>query len=276
MASKLSFYRGMAALPQEGFRLERLQAVHRDAALVEAARVYRALGASAAVLDLVHPEVLVQGENLDRTTGMAALLSSVPIAIEDNLAWDQVASFRQDEAARRKYRDLHLWLDQASSATSQQHLQDIIGQKLDDYRWAIAKHGLITRISAVTSLLSLGAVVPEAGGLAASAANISPIVGTLLGAGLTVLGVGAWAARREIELEDVKRGENREVAYIYELQSLDLPQNAAAEEVQRPPSTQVDEKTAALFRLNEATMHLHLRPRPDSNGAQHASALGNE
>jgi hypothetical protein len=91
-----------------------------------------------------------------------AVLNNVPVVVEEQLTWAQVCEFREDADARRKFRDLHLWLD-GLNAQSERHATDLIAQKIDDYGAAIRKHGLSTRIEAVSSFLSLSAVVAGGG-----------------------------------------------------------------------------------------------------------------
>ena len=148
------------------------------------------------------------------------VLNNVPVVLETELTWEQVVEFREDQEARRKYRDLHLWLEHDTEFNSERHATDVIAQKLEDYRWAIKKHGLKTMVEAISSFVSLGAFVPPAGGAAAAAMGLTPIAGALAGGALAVAGATAWIAKRRLDVEDVKRGANREVAYLYSLQAL--------------------------------------------------------
>ncbi len=148
------------------------------------------------------------------------VLENVPVAIEEALTWPQIAEFRSDVEARRKYRDLHLWLERGLQAESERQAADLIAQQLDDYRWAIRKHGIGTAIEAVASLVSLSAIVPSAGGMAAEAMRLDPMSGALIGGSLAVIGSGAWVAKRLLDLRDLKRGKHREVAYLYDVQKL--------------------------------------------------------
>jgi len=42
----------------------------------------------------------------------------------------------------------------------------------------------------------------------------------LTGGFLVIAAIAAWIAKRQIEKEDIKRGTNREIAYLYEVQRL--------------------------------------------------------
>ena len=147
------------------------------------------------------------------------VLNNVPVVIEESLSWRQVLDFRKDPEARRQFRDLHVWMD-GLAAPSEQQATDLIAQKLDDYRWATKKHGLSTWVQAISAFVSLGAVIPSAGGLAAQAVLLNPVWGVAAGGALAVAGATAWVAKRMLGLEDMKRGAHREVAYLYHLQRL--------------------------------------------------------
>lgn len=151
---------------------------------------------------------------------LQGVLNNVPVVLEQQLTWAQILEFRTDLEARRKYRNLHLWLTEAAHFQSEQHASDLIYQKLEDYRWAIRKHGLRTAVEAISSFVSLSAVVPPAAGLAANAVGLSTLEGALAGGALAAAGAAAWIAKRLLDLEDIKRGVNREVAYLYALQKL--------------------------------------------------------
>ena len=96
----------------------------------------------------------------------------------------------------------------------------MIAQKLEDYGGAIKKHGIRTRLEAISSFISLSAVAPPTAGLAATALKVDPTIGAVAGGVLTLVGAGAWIGKRLLDLEDLKRGDHREVAYIYRIQTL--------------------------------------------------------
>lgn len=147
------------------------------------------------------------------------VLHNLPVVLEDALTWSHVVEFRQDPEARRKFRDLHLWLE-SLDGRSERQAADLIGQKIEDYRWAIKKHGLATAIQGISSFVSLGAIVPAAGGFAAEAARISPAWGAAVGGALAVAGASAWVGKRLLDRQDAVRGAHREVAYLFDVQNL--------------------------------------------------------
>lgn len=149
---------------------------------------------------------------------LVASLSNLRIVDEGQLQWDQVLEFRKDRDARRKFRRVLHWLDRDMVGKSQAFVQDEISAKLEDYAWAIKKHGLKTAIGTLTCLLSSKSLLMTAGSAAAAGMLGGPL-GAFMGAAGTLVGKYALSiAERLVELEDYKRS-NPEVAFIHELKT---------------------------------------------------------
>lgn len=219
-AARMVRSRQARAMPLE-FDLVTWQAVERDAYLAELARIFRVQGAAAAAVDLEYPGVLLTPSTPPSAFGISGALRCIPVAIERELSWKLVHEFRRDEEARQKYRDLHLWLEHGLAAESEQHAADMIGQKFDDYRWAIRKHGLTTKLEAISSILASGALLPATSRAVSELATVDGRVAALVGAAFAALGITAWVGKRAVDLENLKRGENREIAYLYEVTKLE-------------------------------------------------------
>ncbi len=148
--------------------------------------------------------------------GYVAALRNLPVAVEERLAWKQVAEMRKDRDALTKYRRLRSWLESGLRADSVAAAHEQMSLMLDDYRWAMQKHGLKTTIAVLKTVLSSrNAAILAAGGLAAAhVQSLFPLFasGLLLGAEVT-----AVVAERQIASEDAQRGANSEVAYIYDI-----------------------------------------------------------
>lgn len=151
-------------------------------------------------------------------TAYEAALNHIPLIDASETSWDQVLQFRSDDESVRKYRDLRLWLRSSLQAQSVAHATDIIGQRLDDYRWAIRKHGFQTSIGALKTLLDW-----HRAGLTVAASGVAAVVGgplwSAIAGGLgTAIQIGTWIAERKLNQLDVARGANREVAILYDIQ----------------------------------------------------------
>jgi len=147
-----------------------------------------------------------------------AALNNLPVVDPARVTWDEIVEFRNDPDAKRKYRDLKLWLHHALQAESIQHATDLIAQRIDDYAWAIRKHGLQTRIGALTQIFDYkqGATTAVVSGAAALLAG--PVAAAIAGGFMVGAQAAAWLAERRLDLRDAIRGPNREVAILYDAQ----------------------------------------------------------
>jgi hypothetical protein len=151
-----------------------------------------------------------------QTVAYQAALRALPLVSEENLTWDQVLEFRRDRDAVRKYRALRIWLKDGLGARSIAEATDIIQKKLDDYEWAIRKHGLETITGALSSILDSKAIAQIAAGTGIAAFLAGPIWGGIAGGIVLSSQIVTWITDRMIDLEDVKRGQHSEVALIYD------------------------------------------------------------
>jgi hypothetical protein len=200
-------------------RLYALDPEQHPNALVNKARVrslanlYVNKGRAVAFLyDRSFGEILEPGES----KAYRAALDGLDIIDEKSLTLEQVNEFRGDAEARRKYRELHRWLNSGLQAASVEEAGDILHGKLDAYDWAIRKHGLKTVTGALHTLLDSRQLAAIAGGTGLGAMMAGPVWGAVAGGLLVGANVATWLADRATELEDVRRGQDSEIAIIYE------------------------------------------------------------
>lgn len=149
--------------------------------------------------------------------GYQAAISHIGLVSSDSINWDQIVDFRKDKVALRKYRALRTWLRYGLKASSVAEATAIIGQKLEDYEWAIRKHGLKTITGTLTSVLDSKQLIALT-----SSSGVAGLLGGPIWAAATAgiiffAGISVKISDRLIELEDVKRGANSEVAVIYDI-----------------------------------------------------------
>jgi hypothetical protein len=151
------------------------------------------------------------------TVAHQGALNNIPI-VEAGIGWDEVIAFREDRDSVAKYRDLRLWLKDGLGAQSEQHATDLIAQRIEDYRWAIRKHGLRTASGALSNLWDWKQSAALVAGVGAAATLGAGAIAALV-AGLAISsGVGAFFLERRIDAVDVRRGAGREVAILVEIQ----------------------------------------------------------
>jgi hypothetical protein len=85
---------------------------------------------------------------------IAAALSNLSIVDEAVLSWEQVAEFRADEQARKDYRRLLHWLDDAMIGKPLEWVQDEIATRLEAYETALRKHGMRAILGVLKRVLS--------------------------------------------------------------------------------------------------------------------------
>lgn len=145
-------------------------------------------------------------------------LSNIPLVTAEAATWKQIAAFRSDADAVAKYRNLRLWLRSGLKAESAQHAADLIGQKIDDYRYAIKRHGLQTSLGAFKTIFDWKESKLSLAATGFAAATGGPLWAALAGGISVALQVAAWVTERRLDAKDIVRGANREVAILYDMQ----------------------------------------------------------
>ena len=149
-----------------------------------------------------------------------AALENLPDIIEDQVSWEQILEFRSDNDAIRKYRALRLWLEHSLSAQSVEHARDLVASSIEDYEWAIRKHGLKTITGALSSIFSLKGLLSFTAGAGVGVAMGGPIWSALTGAIFTIGRTSVWVAERMIERQDIERAPDAAVALICDAKQL--------------------------------------------------------
>lgn len=149
-----------------------------------------------------------------------AALENLPDIIEDLVSWEQILEVRNDGEAIRKYRELRLWLEYSLSAQSIEHARDLIAKKIEDYEWAIRKHGLKTATGALSTIFDWKGLISAGAGASIGAALGGPVWSILTGTLLTVGRASVWIAERMIEMQDIKHSPDSVVALICDARKL--------------------------------------------------------
>jgi hypothetical protein len=146
---------------------------------------------------------------------LAAAVSQIAVVDENQLAWEQVIEFRQDGDVRKKYRRMVRWIDDELKSKSPEEVRDLIALRLDDYEWALKKHGIKTILGVISCVLDPKFLAASSVTVAATthtAGNIwGALAGTTLAVGRMVLSFGT----AYVDSLDERR--NYEVAYVYDV-----------------------------------------------------------
>jgi len=182
-------------------------------------KIYREFGVD--VVPIYSSELAFRNDTVTGpAVGYQAAINQVSLVSSNGVNWNQIVDFREDKESLRKYRALRNWFRQGLKANSVSEATDIIGQKLEDYEWAIRKHGLKTITGTLTSVLDSKQLIALTSASSAAGFMGGPIWAAITAGIILLSGVSVKIADRFIELEDVKRGANSEVAVIYDIKQL--------------------------------------------------------
>ncbi len=147
-----------------------------------------------------------------------AALHNIPIISDADVAWNQILEFRMDSEAKGKCRDLRYWLHYALKLNDVSQATDLIGQKINDYVWAIEKHGLKTTLGALLQIFDWKQSAATSAVAGVAGATGGPIWSTIITGLLIEAQFRVSLAETKLKLTDTKRSANREVAVIYDNQ----------------------------------------------------------
>jgi len=147
-------------------------------------------------------------------------LCNLEIVDENELTWKQTLEFRRDEETRNKYKRFLHWLDNEMVGKSQAFIEDEISLRLEDYENALKKHGIKTVIGTIQETLD-GTYLTGASAVTSSLSFAGhPVLGILAGSGLIMGKVGVSLAKKMLDFDDVERGPNYEVSWVYEAKKI--------------------------------------------------------
>jgi len=147
-------------------------------------------------------------------------LKNIKIVDEDKLTWEQVLEFRKDKEIRSKYRRFLHWLDKDMVGKSQAFIEDEIAGKLEDYENALKKYNIKTVLGTIEEALDRKYLI-GASGIATTITYAGyPTWGLLTGAGLIVGKMAVKLRETKLDFEDIERGTNSEISWMYEAKKL--------------------------------------------------------
>lgn len=149
---------------------------------------------------------------------LVASLSELDVVDEDQLSLNQVLEFRCDQESAIKYRRLLSWLDAKVVGMTETEVIETLHQRLDDYNWALKKHGIKTALGIVSETLDGRYLLGASAVVAASLTAGFPVLGMFAGEGIVVGKLAVRVASDWLDLKDRERGEYSEVAWLYQIE----------------------------------------------------------
>ena len=87
-----------------------------------------------------------------KSPAISICINNLPEIIEDNLSWEQVLDIRKDSESIKKVRSLKNWLNTDILHKSDEEMKAIIDKAIDDYAFALKKHGILTMMGAISTV----------------------------------------------------------------------------------------------------------------------------
>jgi hypothetical protein len=148
---------------------------------------------------------------------LVAISENLAVVDEDKLSWAQVLELRRDLEAKEKLRRMRFWIDSEFSGKTVSHIADACAVRLENYEWALRKHGIETVTGTLSDLLDIKFLPAAAAAGAALATTVGPLVATLGISGLVIGKMALSLTTRFVDLQDRAKGKDSEVAFIHEL-----------------------------------------------------------
>src|SRR5437764_9524253 len=79
-----------------------------------------------------------------QSTGLEISLDHIPVVLDSELTWEQVFELRRDKEATQKLNRLRRWFTNDLGKKSAEEINATLEDKLDDYQYALKKHGIRT------------------------------------------------------------------------------------------------------------------------------------
>ena len=122
------------------------------------------------------------------------------------MTWDQVKEIRRDKKSIKDLKRFRTWALQELKEKSHDEITDILDKELDDYKYALKKHGVLTTVGGFTTVLSMVSTI-------AGAVEGSQLQLAAAGFSITA-GIVTFSAQQLYEYFDTRR---QPIAYIYNI-----------------------------------------------------------
>jgi hypothetical protein len=149
-----------------------------------------------------------------KTSVLIATLENLEVVDENELQWKQVLEFKKDKETVKKYKRLIRWLDKDLVGKSAEQIAEIMEEKLEDYRSALRRHGLKTKVGLLQAafdsrLLAAGGIV--------TAATKDPLIGALTTGTMAIGKIAVRLANAKLEYDAKKKETLPEIHWVYDI-----------------------------------------------------------
>ncbi len=138
-----------------------------------------------------------------------ASINYIPKIIEEKLEWKQVLELRKDKKAVRSLRRFRNWANISLINRNQDQIKEILYHTLEEYKFSLHKHGIMTAIGGFTTILSSSASI-----LKLFSSEKLEIITTSF---IVSAGIISFTSSQIAELYQRKRSP---IAYIYNIEKM--------------------------------------------------------
>lgn len=136
---------------------------------------------------------------------ISVCIDNFPKIAEENLRWEQVLDFKHDFDAVKALHRFHRWVRLELNEMNKSEIEDTLIKDLEDYKFALKKHGVLTTTGAISTII---AAVPSIFEVFSGTANYLPVSISL------AAGISIYTIDKTIEFYEKKR---EPIAFIYDM-----------------------------------------------------------
>jgi hypothetical protein len=133
-------------------------------------------------------------------------INYVPTIIEERLTWEQVLNIRKDRGSKNKLKRFKYWTNTSLKDKSKAEIIETLEKTVDDYKFALKKHGILTSIGGFTTILSSSSTILEV--------IINDFSGALVASISVTAAIVSFTATQLMDYIQTKR---EPVAFIYDV-----------------------------------------------------------
>jgi len=142
---------------------------------------------------------------LTKRPAISICINNFPEMVEEHLDWEQVLNIRNDKKSIIKVRRLKNWLNKEILCKSDSEMKSILDEAIDDYKFALKKHGIQTIAGAISTVSTASVTLLNT----LSQSGSFDVAGLSIASGLSVFAIKSFVDRMEAK--------RHPVALIYDL-----------------------------------------------------------
>ena len=147
---------------------------------------------------------LISEENKSASNIIAFCINQFPEIVEDKLEWNQVLEVRRDKDSNRKLKRFLSWVSTELLYKNENEVIETLNKSLDDYLFALKKHGILTTVGGISTVLTATTTILDA--LAQK---------NFLSAGIAITaGIFVFTTEKAVEYNENRRNP---IAYVYDI-----------------------------------------------------------